>query len=151
MAYIMLAVGNLVILFLRKFEHVIASSKYGIQLSIQISGFSFLRFHLTTETLLSHKAMLTNEYFKITTRIENDQNIVFENVSLIITVPQHLRNKGINKIKQTNLFEKTILIHQRGTFSCICFSIFGIRRIEIQTKSPIPIPSGHWSHFAAIK
>lgn len=39
--------------------------------------------------------MLTNEYFKISTRIENEHDIVLDNVSLIITVPSHFRNKGI--------------------------------------------------------
>lgn len=55
--------------------------------------------------------MLTNEYFKITTRIENDQDIVFESVSLIITVPPHLRNKGIKKYSSLHSIETWI--HQR--------------------------------------
>lgn len=54
----------------------------------------FHSFHLATETLLSHKTMLTNEYFKISTRIENEHDIVLESVCLTITVPPHLRNKG---------------------------------------------------------
>lgn len=85
--------------------NVVASSNR-TKISIQTL---FFRFHLSTETLLSHKAMLTNEYFKITTRIENDQDIVFENVSLIITVPQHLRNKGINIFKCPFSIERIII------------------------------------------
>lgn len=39
--------------------------------------------------------MLTNEYFGITIQISNDFEMLFENVSLLITVPAHLRNKGL--------------------------------------------------------
>lgn len=36
--------------------------------------------------------MLTNEYFKITTKIRNDFNNVLENVTFSISIPSHLRN-----------------------------------------------------------
>lgn len=52
------------------------------------------QFHLKTETILSHQFMLTNEYFAVTIRIENPSDMLAENVSLLITVPVHLRNKG---------------------------------------------------------
>lgn len=39
--------------------------------------------------------MLTNEYFKMTTRVDNDHDIVLEDVSVGITIPAHLRNKGM--------------------------------------------------------
>ena len=53
------------------------------------------QFHLKTETTLSHQFMLTNEYFAVTIRIENPSDMLAENVSLLITVPAHLRNKGL--------------------------------------------------------
>lgn len=52
------------------------------------------QFHLKTETILSHKFMLTNEYFEVTIRVKNSFDLLAENVSLLITIPVHLRNKG---------------------------------------------------------
>lgn len=40
--------------------------------------------------------MLTNEYFGIKIQINNEFDMMFENVSISITVPGHLRNKGLS-------------------------------------------------------
>lgn len=40
--------------------------------------------------------MLTNEYFGITLRIENEFDMNVENVTLIVKVPVHIQNKGLN-------------------------------------------------------
>lgn len=56
---------------------------------------SFFRFHLKAETTPSHENMLTNEYFRVTTRIDNENDILVEDVSLSITIPKNLLNKGI--------------------------------------------------------
>lgn len=57
--------------------------------------YTYSRFHLRTETSFSHKNMLTNEYFGIMIRIENEFDMTLENVNLSLLIPTQFHNKGI--------------------------------------------------------
>lgn len=39
--------------------------------------------------------MLVNEYYKMTTNINNSFDVCLKNVGISITIPPNLRNKGI--------------------------------------------------------
>ncbi|XP_055625411.1 trafficking protein particle complex subunit 11 isoform X2 [Toxorhynchites rutilus septentrionalis] len=49
-------------------------------------------FHLGSQTKQSNQPMLTNEFYKITTKIINNSDLCLKNVGISISVPQPLRN-----------------------------------------------------------
>ncbi|EAT46554.1 AAEL002260-PA, partial [Aedes aegypti] len=54
--------------------------------------FFFFRFHLGSQTKQNSQPMLTNEFYRITTKIMNNSDLCLQNVGVSINVPQNLRN-----------------------------------------------------------
>lgn len=49
---------------------------------------------MSTETLLAHKSMVTNEYFGLTTTVKNDSETYLENINVTFTMSNNLKPKG---------------------------------------------------------
>ena len=49
--------------------------------------------------------MLTNEFYKVTTKIFNSSDVCLQNVGACISVPPHFINKGLFEKKKTEILE----------------------------------------------
>ncbi|XP_058459958.1 trafficking protein particle complex subunit 11 isoform X2 [Malaya genurostris] len=62
------------------------------QISVISSCYIIPTFHLGSQTKQNSQPMLTNEFYKVTTKIMNNSDLCLQNIGISISVPQALRN-----------------------------------------------------------
>ncbi|XP_062553378.1 trafficking protein particle complex subunit 11 isoform X2 [Armigeres subalbatus] len=62
------------------------------QISVISSCYIIPTFHLGSQTKQTNQPMLTNEFYRITTKIMNNSDLCLQNVGVSISVPQNLRS-----------------------------------------------------------
>ncbi|XP_021696133.1 trafficking protein particle complex subunit 11 isoform X2 [Aedes aegypti] len=62
------------------------------QIAVISSCYIIPTFHLGSQTKQNSQPMLTNEFYRITTKIMNNSDLCLQNVGVSINVPQNLRN-----------------------------------------------------------
>nr|XP_029726510.1 trafficking protein particle complex subunit 11 isoform X1 [Aedes albopictus] len=62
------------------------------QIAVISSCYIIPTFHLGSQTKQNSQPMLTNEFYRITTKIMNNSDLCLQNVGVSISVPQNLRN-----------------------------------------------------------
>ncbi|XP_053683190.1 trafficking protein particle complex subunit 11 [Sabethes cyaneus] len=86
----------------RVFKHYNPHQDCMEKISVISSCYIIPTFHLGSQTKQNNQPMLTNEFYKITTKIMNNSDLCLQNVGVSISVPQNLR---------TNVFLTTDLSH----------------------------------------